>query len=253
MNFLKIIWIAILTIPCKLIFSCTCNEAPRDFCTMLSNNEFQIMRTAQIIEFQGHFNQIAKVKVFKENEIEVNDTIYILGQDGLGCGFSIQNFQLNDSIIFLAHSSAHTYYSSTYVYDSLVLDSVFYVDGCDFNALFLSNDSIYGYYKPTYSSYAYSDFINELDYCKDFVTIEDKHNFSTQIYPNPSFNFTWINANEIIHEIEIYDLKGNLVFMEKAINDFTYQINLSEFALGSYIIGIKNKNHVQYKPLLIAY
>lgn len=64
------------------------------------------------------------------------------------------------------------------------------------------------------------------------------------IYPNPSNDLVTIEMNETINSIEINNLLGKTIASFKNINTLNYQINVSSFAKGVYLINI-NGNTIQ--------
>ncbi|MEP0264010.1 LamG-like jellyroll fold domain-containing protein [Dokdonia sp.] len=58
------------------------------------------------------------------------------------------------------------------------------------------------------------------------------------IYPNPTSDLIKINSNQIIEEIILYSLNGEILLQE-SINTIDYEINTANLASGSYIISAK--------------
>jgi choice-of-anchor B domain-containing protein len=62
-----------------------------------------------------------------------------------------------------------------------------------------------------------------------------------KLYPNPTRNFVNISAeNNLIHEINIYDHLGKLVYAENGMNQPKKQVNIEHLQTGIYIVNINN-------------
>jgi PKD repeat protein len=73
-------------------------------------------------------------------------------------------------------------------------------------------------------------------------------NFS--IYPNPATNSISINANESIVRIDIYDIKGSLIFSQFYQKKKT-SIDVSDFAKGVYAVKVVSMNNSRVQQLII--
>ncbi len=78
------------------------------------------------------------------------------------------------------------------------------------------------------------------------VAIEDMQddNFQISVYPNPANDLINIHLNvksDVI--IELFDIQGKKLFIEKVeANTTLKQLNLNNFAIGSYILRITGTN-----------
>ena len=71
---------------------------------------------------------------------------------------------------------------------------------------------------------------------------------SLTIYPNPvRGNFLHIDSDEVLENVDIYDLKGNRVFSE---NHFFKFLDLNHFQKGLYLLKIKTRNQVKVEKIL---
>jgi hypothetical protein len=69
-------------------------------------------------------------------------------------------------------------------------------------------------------------------------------NNSLVIYPNPSSSVLNLsNANYAIESVQILNLQGQTLFIKENINDFNYELNISNLPQGMYLVTI-NKNHI---------
>ena len=74
----------------------------------------------------------------------------------------------------------------------------------------------------------------------------DKADF-IQVFPNPTTDMVRVNSTGIIGSVRIYDLLGNVIYQEYSLNTNNVQLDLTEFAAGSYFIEILNSN--EYRTL----
>lgn len=78
----------------------------------------------------------------------------------------------------------------------------------------------------------------------------DDEELIVQIYPNPSEGIYQIYVNAVGHfDIEVFDLSGQLVKQANSISN-QYQLNLNDFASGSYFIKIKSEKLTINKQLI---
>ena len=70
------------------------------------------------------------------------------------------------------------------------------------------------------------------------------------IYPNPATNLINISANESIDRIDIYDIKGSLIFT-KSYQKKNTSIDVSNFAKGVYSVKIVSMKNSIVQQLII--
>lgn len=63
------------------------------------------------------------------------------------------------------------------------------------------------------------------------------------VVPNPINDFVKIQSNDVIHTIEIYNLLGQLVYIQNT-NDAEVKLDLQHLKSGNYIAKIKSENYV---------
>ena len=74
------------------------------------------------------------------------------------------------------------------------------------------------------------------------------NNFS--IYPNPATNLINISSNESIESIDIYDLKGGIIFSQSK-NKKNTSIDVSNFAKGIYVVKVVSMKNSNLQQLII--
>lgn len=85
--------------------------------------------------------------------------------------------------------------------------------------------------------------ITELCYSADTTIIDDSgietyENKRIKIYPNPADRFVTINSEELIKDIRIYNVSGELVLSQTTIKENQINLNLEEFEQGFYLVEL---------------
>jgi hypothetical protein len=70
------------------------------------------------------------------------------------------------------------------------------------------------------------------------------------IYPNPTSQNVSVSSAVLIDCIEIMDLFGRSVLSIVEINDHDYNLDLSNYSNGNYILKVSSKSHSEYLPLI---
>ena len=77
---------------------------------------------------------------------------------------------------------------------------------------------------------------------------------SVKIFPNPTNNKATIeilNSQSLIVDISIFDLRGNLIFMDKDIRSSSYLIKNTAWSKGTYIVKIKMNDEIIHELIVI--
>jgi hypothetical protein len=80
--------------------------------------------------------------------------------------------------------------------------------------------------------------------------VEDVVKSNFLIYPNPATNSINISTNESIDRIDIYDVKGRLIFTQSDQKKST-SIHVSNFAKGVYTVKVVSKENSSVQQLII--
>lgn len=72
------------------------------------------------------------------------------------------------------------------------------------------------------------------------------------LYPNPAWHITEISSGVVIEAIFVYDLTGRLIWKTEDIRVTEYQIDVSGFNAGLYLVRVQSKNEYHTKRLQIA-
>ena len=68
---------------------------------------------------------------------------------------------------------------------------------------------------------------------------------SLQVFPNPTNDYIYIRALEKVDKVEVYDLLGKLVLLNKQ----TERVNLSSLSKGLYLVKIYSGEASQVKKI----
>ena len=68
--------------------------------------------------------------------------------------------------------------------------------------------------------------------------IEENNFFDYIFYPNPTTGIVTINSKDSIDEVAVYNLQGQLLFIQKP-NDLNTNIDMSQFASATYFLKLK--------------
>ncbi len=100
-----------------------------------------------------------------------------------------------------------------------------------------------------YNGQAGTLFIDYLKMTKTSVTgteesilIGSDNTFAVAVYPNPAKEYLYINAENIISEVTVYDIVGKLVMSIDGSNRKIIQIDASDLKKGMYIIKLQDTN-----------
>lgn len=63
-----------------------------------------------------------------------------------------------------------------------------------------------------------------------------------RMFPNPASSEVYIESNQVIEKLEIYNLSGNLIWCNTGHKSYTYRINLEGFDPGLYITRVVLRN-----------
>lgn len=84
----------------------------------------------------------------------------------------------------------------------------------------------------------------------DELSIEKLHSDALVIYPNPSSeSFTIYSSGEVLEQVLLFNPEGKLILEKNEINTNNFQLNTSDFSIGTYLISIQTDQgiykHVQ--------
>jgi len=90
-------------------------------------------------------------------------------------------------------------------------------------------------------------FIDNVLFYKDPVGIEEAFTSNINIYPNPTNNAWYIQSNEVVSEIQVFDLSGRLIFSQQQENAGLIKIDGSGLQRGVYLIKVYGDQVQEFK------
>jgi hypothetical protein len=140
----------------------------------------------------------------------------------------IRRFQINVTTGFNGYS---------YIYDRFGTESGFlnWCGGaCDANAFWICN-----YESTNISLVEFPNNVCDILPIKDLKVIDNQ---SFTVFPNPASNFIQIESdnNKLNQKVEIIDVLGKTVFIERMINN-PFSLNINRLHSGIYLVKIGNK------------
>lgn len=90
-------------------------------------------------------------------------------------------------------------------------------------------------------------------YSQQTVDIDDKNKISRMLYPNPTNDYFQISGNLLTGNtyLEFFDLAGKLIMKQQLDNQS--RISVEQFAIGCYLIQLKNSGQLLQSEKLIVY
>ena len=73
---------------------------------------------------------------------------------------------------------------------------------------------------------------------------------SSKIFPNPVSQNLFFNSHQRINQIEIMDLFGRSIFLQKDINSESLNVDLWQFANGNYIVKVSTVSNTEIHSLI---
>ncbi len=224
--------------------ACSCGGYIQEFCYAADTSDFIVL--ASIVSFDDF--TAARFKVVEELSKSVPDTISVLGQDGLNCNFSLDQYQVGDTLILnldfyeVPAESANSGMSYNWG-----------VENCTRNYLEFENDNVIGILGTLGSGNvtSYSVFKENLFECFDFdLSSSEIIEEPLEVFPVPFKSVLNIRyQDEAIQEIKIYNLQGLLIQVSKH-NSSDLQIDLSNLQRGNYFIEVRTRKHIFRRRVL---
>jgi hypothetical protein len=115
----------------------------------------------------------------------------------------------------------------------------------------LSTGNYYNFYNWKLGGGCSSGRIEIPYYADCLVGVEEnssRNNIS--IHPNPSLGIFTISANKPINEIEVRNIKGQLIYQYKALDISNFNLDLSDKSKGIYFIQVRNEIGVYNKKVV---
>ncbi|GAB4285937.1 MAG: hypothetical protein Kow0068_11460 [Marinilabiliales bacterium] len=86
--------------------------------------------------------------------------------------------------------------------------------------------------------------------CGTNINQADFNNDELKVYPNPAYNLLFINYNETIKEIKLYDINGKVVLTQSPYKSNT-EININKLNQGLYFINVITQSGIKTGKIII--
>jgi hypothetical protein len=90
-------------------------------------------------------------------------------------------------------------------------------------------------------------YLDNVYYYNDLVGLAHAPSNELSVYPNPTNSVWYLNSEEIIHEIQIYDLSGRLIITEHPHQSGIIQIDAFDLESGMYLLRINGNQIKDFK------
>lgn len=212
------------------VYSCSCYQPKPSFCESIDTSHYIV----EVVVTNQPQNYNLEVLILDNLALNIsNDTILILGQDGLNCGEDMSLFDIGDTLILGLNNFTMTDAQNNETYD-------WYLNGCDINYLKVENGFVLGQIRKSVVSESIIDFKNSINDCIDTTTEVYKPN-STDVhfFPNPTKDILYLNASQSVidYSVEIYNNNGMKILNYK-LDSENQQIRLNHLKSGFYFIKL---------------
>ena len=82
------------------------------------------------------------------------------------------------------------------------------------------------------------------------VGVEEQTKHSFKLYPNPASDVVELNSGVVIDLVNIYDVRGQLLFSE-SVNSYSTKFNLADYSKGIYLVEVIQTNGVGLREKLV--
>lgn len=79
----------------------------------------------------------------------------------------------------------------------------------------------------------------------------DFENRTVLVYPNPADEFVYLNSNEEIQKVNVYDSTGKLVIQKEFDSEKTVSLDIRHLTPGNYFVLIQTENRINKISLLV--
>lgn len=222
--------------------SCSCGEyLDVPFCGSQSQDRFIIL--AEVMGSEDYHSIDIMPLENLHNEI-FEDSIRVLGSDGVNCGEQLDRFSTRDTLVLsLRKGDFESYDYQT----EIIYNYQWYISICGTNYLKYSKEKITGtlYQENIEATVSYNSFLEDLGACISTSVEQNHENNHLSIYPNiiDSESIITININAI-QEIEIVSISGNLIESISVNQTNDYKLNTSSYESGIYFVKVETNNSV---------
>ena len=222
--------------------ACSCSSYIDEFCHAADSSD-----NIALIEILDMPDPTwANFKVIENiNKDIANDTIEVVGQDGLNCGIDLSQFEPGDTLVVNLQATNYTN-----AYNGLEFNWIF--NDCWRTYLHYSNGSVIGPVTTDITDQDYETFKQDILTCFDFsLSSKVVLNVDIEVFPNPAVNNVFIKSRNIQFEnISIFDSSGHLISEVKNINAHFDTFSIDHLQSGIYFILINSPEGIIRKKII---
>ena len=202
---------------------CDCAPSPDNFCQSLRYNEHVAL--VKVVANNGLFMDVVVLDELWNSFSE--DTITVIGQDGLNCAQDLYDFNPNDTLILGLQD-----------WD---MADTFNLSACGLYYLRYSNGQVTGNINLSSTNESYQAFKAELATCSPLSvsTVKRVERVAVSLQNQLA---TLISKSEPIRSIRVYDLIGSLVYSSGTIHGSTFTFDISALRSGLYIFEVNRES-----------
>ncbi len=224
------------------LIACNCSDFVPIFCHDADTSDH--IALVEIIEMPEY--SWAKFKVIENiNKTISEDTIDVLGQDGLNCALGLGIFEIGDTIVANLNSG-------NFINSANDLNYQWMLWHCNLRYLRYSAGEVIGRVTNEITNQDYETFKTEISFCYDFVSSASEiPDFEVELFPNPAVSNISIQSQNIrIEHVAIYNSKGVLVSTFKGVNDAIENIPIDDLNNGVYFMSINTSEGILRKKFI---
>lgn len=87
---------------------------------------------------------------------------------------------------------------------------------------------------------------------KNVTAVKEIESINARIFPNPANDAVHVEAENLIHGVEVFNALGQKVYSNNAVNEFFFTVPTQQFTNGLYIIRIQTENGAALEKVTIA-
>ncbi|WP_235299182.1 T9SS type A sorting domain-containing protein [Portibacter marinus] len=240
----KLLFLFFVIVPQSYLLACSCGGPyETTFCrAVLEDNNIVL---AVVTDTLGYSDVQVTIIDNILNEI-AEDTIKILGQDGLNCGESMGFFALGDTVVLALDKGEYQEATTGEPYQ-------YYLDGCGRRFLRYAEDKVYGSISFATDSLEYESFKASIEICIQTANLQENQIVIEElvsVYPNPvketlNVNVSTITASKIA--FDLIDSNGAMMMknlqLKPGINRFEIP---ADYPPGTYfmLVNFRRDQHV---------
>ena len=241
-------------------YACSCFGAD-NYCSnlrMQAPGQYSVYRVEVLnhyfpIIYEGEFysNLLSDMRIISSltENAPLSDTITVLGQDGVSCGYWLDGLEEGGEYIITVWNTATVdslFIGNPAAYYTFDYPATTGFTFCGVNALRINGEMIEGVEGPIYpdiNTMVLEDFLQEFEACRQFSLNTDRPEDALElvVFPNPAINELQIQLLESgLEGIELWTSTGQLVFQRTSFNQGTTstRLNVVDLNPGLYLLVV---------------